>query len=179
DSTSQEIRGTESGQPGGDQPPAAGSRPQPASNRSPATAGLPTGTPGKDAGKPLDPGKVAEQAQHLPLPARIALPALLAGNLNQERALAELDDPAPRQAPAGVDLSPADRSFLVPVEGGLIHVSVKLLERKLVSRSAMKAAPAKSALEGAVSMSKTTEVANEVLNDIQRSRGGDVVTEDE
>src|SRR5262249_30704454 len=52
----------------------------------PAKAGIPTGMPGKDAGKPLDPAKVAAQAQHMSLPARIALPATLSANLNQERA---------------------------------------------------------------------------------------------
>jgi len=55
-------------------------------------AGLPTGTPGRDAGKVMDPAKGGpQQAQHMSLPARIALPAVLANSWSQERALAELD----------------------------------------------------------------------------------------
>ncbi len=48
-------------------------------------AGLPTGRPGADGGSALDPEKVAQQAQQLSLPARIALPAVLASAANQER----------------------------------------------------------------------------------------------
>ena len=55
-------------------------------------AGLPVGTPGADAGKPMDREKVAEQAQRLPLPARIALPVVLANDMHQERIQAELKD---------------------------------------------------------------------------------------
>jgi len=54
------------------------------------TAGMPVGAPGADAGKPMDPERVAEQAQRLPLPARIALPAVLANEMHQERIEAEL-----------------------------------------------------------------------------------------
>ena len=43
----------------------------------------------------------------------------------------------------------------------------------------MKPPPAKSALDGDLTVTKTAEVANEILNEIQRSRGGDTVTEDE
>ena len=52
-----------------------------------------------------------------------------------------------------------------------------LLERKLVSREAMKAAPKKSALEGNVSAANSMAVANEMLNEMQRERGSKV-TED-
>src|SRR5262249_22010165 len=45
-------------------------------------AGLPLGVPGKDAGQPMDPAKVAQQAQRLSLPSRLALPATLAGSMN-------------------------------------------------------------------------------------------------
>ena len=60
--------------------------------RSSAKAGLPLGMPGRDAGKVMDPKKVAEQAQHLSYAARIALPAVLANNMNQERTLAAAGD---------------------------------------------------------------------------------------
>src|SRR5258708_32220815 len=62
-----------------------------AAKSEPALAGLPTGMPGRDAGKPMDPAKVAEQAQHLSLPAKIALPAVLSNSRNQERTSAETE----------------------------------------------------------------------------------------
>ena len=40
----------------------------------------------------MDPEKVAEQAQRLPLPARIALPVAPANDMHQERIQAELKD---------------------------------------------------------------------------------------
>ena len=71
-------------------------------------AGLPL-VPGASAGRPLNPGKVAEQAQSLPLPARIALPALLANSMHQERIMQEAndesDDSRPRP-PRGASASP-------------------------------------------------------------------------
>jgi hypothetical protein len=54
-----------------------------------------------------------------------------------------------------------------------------MLEQHVVARSAMKAPPKKSALDGDVNAGKTTEVANEILNEMQRNSGGDTVTEDE
>src|SRR5256885_10211271 len=53
---------------------------------------LPTGMPGRDAGKAMDPAKVAEQAQRMSLPARIALPAVLANSWSQERTLDSLNE---------------------------------------------------------------------------------------
>ena len=49
-----------------------------------AASGLPL-SPGGDAGKPMDPAKVAQQAQGLPLAARIALPANLGNSEHQEQ----------------------------------------------------------------------------------------------
>ena len=43
----------------------------------------------------------------------------------------------------------------------------------------MKPAPAKSVLDGNLTVSQTAELANEMLNEAQRARGGDVVREDE
>lgn len=141
--------------------------------------GLPT-VAGKDAGKPLDPGKVAEQASHLSLPAKIALPAVLANTVNQERTLQELDDEngAP-QKPMAPDDPARDYFVLVPTKDGFIQFASHLIEAKFVTRSAMKAAPQKSALENNASVANTAEIANEILNDMQRQYGGGTVTEDE
>lgn len=141
--------------------------------------GLPT-VPGKDAGKPLDPSKVAEQVSHLSVPEKIALPAVLANTVNQERTLEELDseDGAPRKPMAQND--PArDYFVLVPTKDGFLQFASHLIEAKFVTRSAMKAAPQKSALENNASVANTAEIANEILNDMQRQYGGGTVTEDE
>jgi hypothetical protein len=140
-------------------------------------AGLPMGRPGKDAGRPMDPAKVAEQAQHLSFPARVALPAVLAGTMNQERALAEMSDSGPGGAGQDEE-APGGSVSLIPTQDGLLQFTVKLLEARRVERSAMKAAPGKSALDGEVSVGKSLEAASELLNEMQRSRGGDKVVED-
>jgi hypothetical protein len=152
------------------------------SDRSRETAGLPLGTPGRDAGKAMDPSKVAQQAQNLSTPAKIALPALLANSRNQERTMAELngqsDEPGSK-AGARPSREVEDRLTLIPAKDGFVQFAVRMIEPHFTARSAMKARPAKSALDGAVTVAKTTEIANEILNDMQRDRGGDIVEEDE
>jgi hypothetical protein len=146
-----------------------------------ARAGLPVGMPGRDAGKLMDPSKVAEQAQHLSYPAKIALPAILAHNMNQERTLAAYDDRLPGE-PAPSAAAPAERSddtSLIPTRDGFMLFSVKLLESRITQRAAMKPAPAKSVLNGNLTVDKTGELANEMLNEAQRARGGEVVRLDE
>jgi hypothetical protein len=128
-------------------------------------AGMPLGMPGRDAGKIMDPQKVADQAQHLSLPARIALPAVIAHNMNQERTVA-----APQ---------PAAGTSLIPTKDRFVQLTVKLLESRIVTREAMKAPPARSVLDGNLTVSKTEELANEMLNEAQRARGGQVVQEDQ
>jgi hypothetical protein len=137
------------------------------------------GLPGSGARKPMDPAKVARQAQHMSLPARIALPAVLAGSRSQERALAEMSDSSARPAAAESLATPAETLSLIPTKDGFLKFSTRLVERRIVTRSTMKAAPAKSALDGSLSVNKTADAANEILNDMQRERGGDVVQEDQ
>lgn len=157
-------------------PAAAGVRP-PRKNQ---MAGLPVGAAGQDGGRPLDPGKVEEQVSHLSLPAKIALPAVLAGNRSQERTLAELNDTGrQRPASAAADSEPEEQFTLIPAPNGYVQFSSRLIEQRLVARQAMKAPPKKSALEGQVNMAATTEIANEILNEMQRDRGGATVLEDE
>ena len=55
----------------------------------------------------------------------------------------------------------------------------QLLEERLVERVAMKAPPRKSALNGPINASATVEIANELLNDIQRTRGTDKIMDNE
>jgi outer membrane protein assembly factor BamB len=56
---------------------------------------------------------------------------------------------------------------------------VRLLESHIVAREAMKPPSGQSALNGDVNNARTSEVANETLNEMQRNRGGDTVQEDE
>ena len=151
-----------------------------AASRGAGKTGLPVGVPGRDAGKIMDPKKVAEQAQHLSYAASIALPAVLAHNLNQERTLAAYDDQlATDSSAAGPTPDFAWNAALIPTKDGFVEFSVKLLESRIVTREAMKPPPAKSVLDGNLTVSKTTELANEILNQAQRDRGGAVVREDE
>ena len=152
---------------------------EPKSSGGARLAGLPVGTPGKDMGRPMDPGKAAEQAQHLSMPARIALPATVASSMNQERALEALNDqPRPAASPGPQAPQQFSRS-LIPSKNGLIELSIRLLESRIVERSAMKSATGKSALDGNLTAGNSLDAASETLNEMQRSRGGDVVQEDQ
>jgi len=157
-----------------------------------AAAATPAGRPGAKtpaatapaAGpgtKPVDPAAVAARAQNLPKANRIALPATIAAAENQRRLTAAMrnDDedaprrPIPRKAPANPEITERVRTA-----DGTIEFSTRLLEERLVQREAMKAAPKKSALDGDVNASATADIANELLNEMQRDRGSSV-TEDE
>jgi hypothetical protein len=140
--------------------------------------GLPDAT--IEAGK-LDPKKVEAQAQNLKLQGRIALPALLSNARHEQQLEQALKDDSqnplrknPNALPDNVELFQ-----LVPGPAGFVQLSWHLLEAHFVTRSAVKAPPTKSVLDGNLNNSKTTEVANEILNDMQRNNGGDTVTEDE
>jgi len=146
----------------------------------PPAAGLPIGRPGASMGRTLDPAKISEQAQGLSLPAKIALPAVLANAAHQEAIMAELNGGASKKLLAAMGNQTLENDFqFIPSQHGHVEFSVRLLERKVISRTAMKAPPKKSALEGDLTVTKTADVANEILNEMQRSRGGDTVEEDE
>ncbi len=143
-------------------------------------AGLPLGTPGKDGNKPLDPAKVAQQVQHMSLPQKLALPAVLSNARVQERELNELNS-QDRTRPAAVanDSATRDGYSLIPTTNGFLQFSVHLLERKIVTHTVARPPKGKSALDGPTSVANSTAVANEILNEMQRERGGDVIEEDE
>ena len=98
----------------------------------------------------------------------------------------EPDNPRPRP-PRGAWASqttnqlPAVEHFsLIPSPYGYVQFSTRLLESRIVTRAAMKAPPAKSVLDsGNLNVTRTADVANEILNEMQRNRGGDTVEEDE
>lgn len=128
----------------------------------------------------LDPEKIARRAQSLPLPGRIALPAILAGAMNQQRLDRELSDHRPVRAthqsqPRAAIL----QTIFIPDGGGYLQFSTELLESRIIARSAMKTPPPKSALESGPGLANTVEISNELLNEMQRTRGGDKVYENQ
>ena len=150
----------------------------------PAAAGLPL-APGTGAASPMNPATVGEQAQHLSLPARIALPALLANSSEQERLQAELNDQnrppssaSPAQPPKPVE-NEIGHFTLIPSQYGYVELAVRLLKSQIVTREAMKASSGKSALNGNLGTANESAAVNEVLNEMQRRRGGGTVQEDE
>jgi hypothetical protein len=139
-----------------------------------------TGLPLTPGTEPMNPAKVAQQAQNLGTPGRLALPALLANSSGQERIAAELNGqnqtrPATQPRPAQ---NAAGHFTLVPGQNGCVEFGVRLLESHIVTREAMKSA-GPSVLNGNLNSSQTAAVANETLNEMQRNRGGDKVSEDE
>ena len=144
-----------------------------------AAAGLPIGTPGADARKPMDPAQVAAQAQRMSLPGKIALPAVVANAMNQERIMNELDDEDGISFSEATGSDAKDRVAFISSNHGEYQLSVRLLEERHVERKVMKDPPKKSALDGNVNATQTMEVANELLNEMQRNRGGATVVEDE
>lgn len=143
--------------------------------RGTALAGLPT-VPGKDMGKPMDPAKVAEQASHLSLPARIALPATISSVMTQDKTLNAMNDDGDSET--GSSFTPHNIFSLIPAKDGFLEFSTKMIEHRVEQRDAMKAAPAKSALEGNVSAGRSLEIASELLNEMQRERGGNMIEVD-
>jgi len=149
--------------------------------------GLPT-KPGQDTGKPMDPAKVASDAQKLPYAAKIALPATLSNTKHQNEILKELQDDEERDPAPGASgvagsswgiggMGLYGRRGFVNSKYGYVEWDSKVLEQKGRSRTVMKDKPARSALENNPSVTNTTAIANEILNDMQREHG-DSVTED-
>ncbi len=136
---------------------------------------------GSSNGKPLDPQKIAAQAQNLKLEGRLALPALIGNAAHEQQLEAALNDDLQHSHPQNSfgSLAGVEGFQLIPAKDGFVQFSAKLLEEKIITRTAMKAAPKKSALDGEVNASKTGEIANELLNEMQRNAGGDTVTEDQ
>ena len=142
--------------------------------------GLPL-DPTDTSGKPLDPNKVSAQAQNLKWQGQLALPALIGNSLHQRAIFNELNDQQPGgKTPAAKKKEPEKSvSAAIHANTGDLLVTVRLLEERFVTHSAMKAPPKKSALDGEVNQAKTAEIANEMLNEMSRNSGGDQVSEDE
>jgi hypothetical protein len=148
--------------------------------------GLPLNPSGRN--RPMNPNRVAQDAQNLSYPARLALPALLGNSQHQRQINAELDDEDGRTRASQQSARPAPpdetmdlRSFnLVPDGNSYIGFSASMTKENMVQREAMKAPSRDDALNSSDLSSANEKAAiNEQLNDIQRTTGGDTVTEDQ
>lgn len=165
----------------------------PVAQRPPPAAGPPQGglpmSP-YEAGRPMNPAKVAQQAQNMTLPGRIALPALIANNEHNEQINREINQEdrqmaraqgvrPPPAAPPQPALSPQDFS-LIPDGDSYIAFGSHLLTENIVQREAMRAPPTHSALDSPnLSTANEAQAVNEQLNELQRNNGGDKVSENE
>ncbi len=148
-------------------------------------SGLPLSPTGED--KPLNPQKVQQQVQNMPLANRIALPATLAGSQHQRQINNELkqDDTSDEdrrkalkeQAQHFTDL----RNFeLIPDGDSYIAISAEMRKENIVENEAMKPAPKTSIISsGNLSTANEDQAINEQLNEMQRNNGGDKVEEDQ
>ncbi len=133
-----------------------------------------------DSPKKLDPQKLAAQLADAPYAAKVAAPATIATALNQERTLAEIrsqDEDSATRPPAKAGSDFADHFTFIPTRDGFVQSSHRMIEEKFISHAALKAPPKKSALDGNLSVTATVDVANELLNEMQRNAGGDQVVE--
>lgn len=116
---------------------------------------------------------------------KLAAPATIAVTRRQQEALQLMaeDDGAQKvgrsSSPASGKMPSAESVQVFPSGSGWVQLTTRLLQPNLVARSAMRAAPAKSALDGGLSAGATTEVANELLNEMARNAGQDKVVEDQ
>lgn len=144
-----------------------------------------------NSSQPLDPQKVAHDAQNLNLPARIALPALLGNSQNNRQINREMDQEdgmtanaraaqntrAGSAASVAGDLSGYD---LIPDGDSYVAFSSEMVHENMVQREAMKAPPKTSALNSPnVSAGNETAAINDQLNEMQRNNGNDTITEDQ
>lgn len=169
----------------GERPPAIAATNAPASTNKSAIASTKSGTkPATDpnARRQLDPQKLADVLANAPYAAKIAAPATLSAAMNQQRALNMMDEMDGVKIPPGVPKEDAykyrNRSEIIAMREGYIRFTVRMLEENIIERNAMKAATKKSTLDGNLSVTATVDVANEMLNEMQRNAGGGTVRED-
>jgi len=152
--------------------------------------------------QPMNPSRVAEQAQNMSYAGRLALPALIANSAHNEAVNQEIQsEDRQQQRPqrwarmsqqqsgasqqAGSDdsddVSIDSQGFhLLPDGDSYVAFGSKLIKENIVQREAMRAPPQHSALDNPnLTAANETAAVNEQLNEFQRNRGGDTVTEDD
>ena len=143
-------------------------------------------TPGNVRG--MTPQQLAAAVANAPLAGKLASPATISVARRQQEALDEMDEmdaePGGRAGGAGLSSEDEDKylfrdhSTLIPTEKGFIQMTSKMTEKNITARSAVKAPPKKSALDGPVNAAATMDIANEILNEMSRNAGADMVRED-
>jgi PQQ-like domain len=122
------------------------------------------------------------------LPARLALPALLANAQHNQQINSELNGENEQrnqtsqrvQSASPQRLEKFENFTLVPDGDKYVEFASRMVEQHFVTREAIEASSKDSALDsGKVSVMNETAAVNEQLNDIQRTTGGDKVTEDQ
>jgi hypothetical protein len=143
-------------------------------------------------GQKLNPHQLGTAVANAPLAGKIAAPATLSVARRQQEALDVMED-MDSDFPTGEITTTAqvekmeamedammsrDHSELIPVADGFIQFTWRRTEKNIVTRSAAKPAPKKSALDGPVNAAATMDIANELLNEMSRNAGADIVRED-
>ena len=154
--------------------------------------------------QPMNPSRVAEQAQNMSYAGRLALPALVANSAHNEQINQEVQsEDRSQQRPQrrfrgsqrsgsqpGSQQSGSDDSDetsinaqdfnLLPDGDSYIAFGRQMIKENIVKREAMRAPPQHSALDsGNLSAANETSAVNEQLNEMQRNNGADTVTEDD
>jgi hypothetical protein len=134
------------------------------------------------------PQQLANAIASAPLAGRLAAPATISVARNQQQALDMMDEMDGEFSAARFSGNPADedaylmrpRSRLIPTGGGnFVQLFSQMTEKNIITRSAAKAPPKKSALDGPVNAAATMDIANELLNEMSRNAGADLVREDQ
>ena len=88
----------------------------------------------------MDPQKVAAQAQNMSPAARIALPALVAGAMHQQKIQNELKDTDPQNPKKAAAPPVVESSYFMPIPDGNSYIgfSSRMIEEHFVEREAMK-----------------------------------------
>ena len=148
----------------------------------PITLGRQKGYNSVGNSKAIDPKTAAQRYENMPLPSKLALPAVLAANANQERLKAELRGDSDAQ-PArqlrrrlGQDMG---RTFITLLYRGWFRGTLGEASGNEDNRpQSDESSPEKGSLGWRSLHRKFNGVANDLLNEMQRENVGDTVKED-
>lgn len=137
----------------------------------------------------MTPHQLAAAVANAPLAGKLAAPATISVARNQQQALDAMEEMdagnSGHGGAGGLSAAAEDKylfsehSRLIPTAKGFVQMTSQMTEKNIVVRSAMKAPPKKSALDGPVNAAATMDIANELLNEMARNAGADQVREDQ
>ncbi len=179
--------------------------------RAPAVATARSGRPARapqggipitadQSGQQMNPSRVAEQAQHMTMAGRLALPALIANSQHNQQINEEIrqenmqengwrggarthrQSGSQQAASQDSDDESADmKNFsLIPDGDSYIAFGSQMIKENMVERDAMRAPPKHSALDDPnLGTANESDAVNQQLNEMQRNNGAGSVTEDQ